>query len=533
MTARVIGKRRGHIPELLLWLMPMLFVLLVGMYFTARYEGRWAESDTTAFTQYMRIIAHEGRLVGEEHLPYPNGYAFQSLSVFVLASTGTSAATLQQLIYPMVAALVVLPAWLLFREWTGNARGAAIGTLLLFTQPEFLFVILRSSHEKFTRLLLLLCLYWLTRSFKLHNQPRAFVVHVGLFYLTAYGLITSNNLLAHSFIFAVICALLVLVMLHHRKTAHVPDRLIVGRLPYVAAICLGLAYLFTFYLYPPAQHDLLVIHDLWNRIGALFLDVETQTSNPYVAVQAGWVNIHVYFAVSIANWLLLVSSFVIWVYQGMQWLRRGEPPASLTRLLVWLFYSAFALQGALSVIADQTGALGGNLQHRLFSSFSIAAVGLVSTIIADWQPQRYAKVLRTIATTSLALLAVLAILKAMNEPLLSNKWTFYRGSEMAALGWSDQYLKDSWIWSEFDERLQVAYTLSQDDQPGKGAEDQGNLVVSGGLGRRATDFLVTDVTRLRSIRLGQVLPVPLDAHRVYDNGSAELYHARPLTPYQR
>ena len=139
---------------------------------------------------------------------YSNGYAFQAISAFIMAITGLDLATLQQLVYPLVAALVVLPAWALYRELTGSARGATLASLLLFTQPEFLFVILRSSHEKFTRTFLLLCLFFLVRSFKMRDRPWLFAMHVGLFYLTAYAFIASNNLLAHSFIFAIAVALI-------------------------------------------------------------------------------------------------------------------------------------------------------------------------------------------------------------------------------------------------------------------------------------------------------------------------------------
>jgi hypothetical protein len=47
------------------------------------------------------------------------------------------------------------------------------------------------------------------------------------------------------------------------------------------------------------------------------------------------------------------------------------------------------------------------------------------------------------------------------------------------------------------------------------------------------DMVASDVTRLRASRIGQPLPVPPDAWRIYDNGLTQLYHLRPETPYQR
>lgn len=534
MSASSLSRRQGAHLAAHLWLTPCLFMLIVGVYFVARYEGRWAEADSASFTQYMSTVFREGTLLPDSGSPYPNGYAYQGISAFILSITGLSAPELQQLIYPLVAALVVLPAWLLFREWTGSARGAAIGSMLLFTQPEFLFVILRSSHEKFTRALLLLCLFWLTRSFKLRDRPWPFALHVGLFYLSAYGLIASNNLLAHSFIFSIGCALVLMMLIERRRAISDSSQPFIQRLPYVIVISLGITYLFTFYLYPPAQHDLLVLHDVWQKLAALLLDVQFQRVNPYETVRFGWVSLQVYFLISIANWLLLGSSFVIWARQGLRWLRDGMAGVDRTHLLVWLFYGAFAAQGALTAVTDSTGALSSNLQHRIFSSFSIFAVGVVAIALAGWRPRRFSLQLRAGVAAAIACIALLSTLKAMNEPLLSNKWTFYRGSELTAMEWSDQHLRGRRIWTEFDERLEVAYLTANSDQIDGAREsvNKNSLVSSAYLGQ-ATSFVVSDVARLRGLRLQQPLPVPIDAQRVYDNGSAELYHTRPKTPYQR
>src|SRR5215217_4826679 len=120
------------------WLGPLLYVLLAAFYFVDRYGGRWAEIDSASFTEVIRNFGQEGQLVPAQGDFYPNGYTYQAISSFLSAVTGLQVATLQQVFYPFVAALVVLPAWVLYRELTGSARGAMLATLLLFTQPEFL-----------------------------------------------------------------------------------------------------------------------------------------------------------------------------------------------------------------------------------------------------------------------------------------------------------------------------------------------------------------------------------------------------------
>jgi hypothetical protein len=521
-----ISHRTSH------WLLlgPLLYMVVVGLYYVGRYGGQWAESDSASFTNAIRAFARAGRLIPVEGEVYPNGYAYQAISTFIIALTGLDAQTLQQLVYPLVASMLVLPAWVLYRELTGSARGATLTTVLLFTQPEFLFMILRSSHEKFTRTLTLLCLYFLVRSFKLRNRPWLFATHVGLFYLAAFALIASNNLLAHSFIFAVATALLLGWLLVKRNADLQQSRYILQRLLYTMVICLGLAYVVTFHVYSPAQHDLLILQSISDRMAALFLDVQSTggqgATSPYTQVQTAWISLYVYFLGSIANWIILATSFAIWTRQGMRWLWRGEAPKTQVSSLLWLFYAAFAVQGVLSVVADVSGVLSSNLQHRLFPSFSTIAVALVGTALAQWRPRRFAQAIQLGLTIGIFCIAILSVLKATNEPALSNKWTFYRSGELAVLKWSDAHLQNAEVWTEFDERLVVALSTARERSTNQ------NGFITSPLRPTTDNMILSSITRLRSSRLHHLLPVPPDTFRVYDNGEAELYHVRPRTPYQ-
>lgn len=511
-----------------LWLGPLLFVGIISAYFVLRFNGRWAEQDSAQFAKFIRAMVSDGRLVTTSSAPYPNGYGFQAISTFLVTITGVDVSTLQRMIYPLTAAFVALPAWVLYRELTGSARGAALATLLLFTQPEFLFVILRSSHEKFTRTLLLLCLFFLVRSLQLRHRPSLFATYIALFYLAAFAFVATNNLLAHSFIFAVAIALMLGWALGKRNASlRQQHGHLLSRLQYATLICLGLVYLFTFYAYPPAQHDLLVLQNLADRIAALFLDVQTQPTNAYAQVSGAWINLPAYFLVSSANWIMLGASFLIWIRQTWRWIIRREQPPTAMAWIVWLFYTAFAAQGALSILADASGALGSNLQVRIFPTISIAAVAMVSAWLAQWRPQRFVATIRTALTIGMACLAVLSMLKATNEPILSNKWTFYRPSELLALTWSDAHLRNDQIWTELDERLAMVYITEQ------GRSANGNGLYADDRNPDTRSLIVTDITRLRSSRLQRPIPLPPDALRVYDNGEAQLYRVRPRTPYQR
>lgn len=527
--ASLIG-RPGH----WLWMGPLLYMVFVGLYFVGRYGGYWSENDSAVFAKFIRIFADEGRLIPEHGDLYANGYAFSAISTFILAFTGLEVATLQQIVYPLLAALVVIPAWLLYRELSGSARGAALSTVLLFLQPEFLFVILRSSHEKFTRTFMLLCLYFLVRSFKLRDQPRAFALHVGLFYLLAFALATSNNLLANSFFFALTLAMLlgwVQMQIGHwllrRKHADQWYRsaLVLQRLLYATLICMGLVYVVTFAIYPPAQHDLSVLKGIGHDSAALLRD-DREAGNAYAVVNAGWISLPVYFLVSIANWIILGTSFLVWCSQGLRWLWNGTGLKTPGVWLAWLFYAAFALQGALSVIADASGGLGSNLQHRLFPSIAMIGVALVGTALAEWRPRRFTQPIRFVLAISIAGIAMLSIFKVTNDPAVSNMWMFYRPYEPVALEWSDAHLEDAEIWTEFNERVTVALLMQGYESTNR------NRFIAFQVYPTTRSMLVSTVTRLRSSRLHVPLPVPPDALRVYDNGDAQIYRLRPRTPHQ-
>lgn len=193
------------------WLGPLIYTMLIGFYFSGRSEGMWGENDTSLLTDAIRAFANSGNLMPTSGEVYNNGYSCQAITAFVIGMTGLSSESdisqLQRLIYPPVAILFILPAWITYRELTGSTRGATIAMLLLLTQPDFVFMILRGSHEKFTRTFMLLCIFFLARSFRLRHKPRLFAVHVALFYLPAFALASSNALLANSYFVTLFAAM--------------------------------------------------------------------------------------------------------------------------------------------------------------------------------------------------------------------------------------------------------------------------------------------------------------------------------------
>jgi hypothetical protein len=511
-----------------LWIGPLLFMGCVSLFFVSRFGGLWAEFDSALLTDVIRAFVQEGRLVPGSGEVYFNGYTYQSISTFIIALSGLDVATLQQRIYPFVAVIVVLPAWALYRELTGSARGAAISTILLLTQPEFLFVILRSSHEKFTRTFMLICLFLLVRSVKLRDRPQVFALHVVLFYLVAFALISTNNLLAQSFTLAIVLALVIGWVLERRKACSSRQMsYTLQRLLYVVLTCFVLINIVTFFVYPPVQNNLAIIHNISNRSIAVITDTRTQATNAYAPIITGWINLPTYFLVSSANWITLVASALIWVYHGVRWLWRGRAPATEALWFQWVFFAAFVVQGAFSVVSDAGDASGGNLQHRLFPSFAMIAVAVIGTTLAQWRPRHFPRLIRAGLAAGIFCIAILSMLKATNDPAVSNMWTFYRPDEMMAMEWSDAHLRNTTIWTEFNERLIAAYRTVHSRSA------HGNFFIGFALAPDTRTVLVSTINQLRSTRFLFPLPIRPDSFRVYDNGDSQIYRLRPVTPYQR
>ena len=503
-------------------------VLIIGLYFIMRFSGAWGETDTYTFVIALREMYTAGELVPPGYA-YSNGYGFSALGVFLFNLSSISIASFQLLGAPLLATVLVLSAWLLFREFTGTRLAATLATLILLVQPEFLFPILRGTHEKFTRSLMMLCLYLLLRSLRSRDNISRFTGFVLAFYLSAFSLITFNNLNATSFIIAISISLLVLWVVEHRGFLSNRDEAPIPRLSLIVISLIVISFVITFYAYPPAQHQILLFKSIWDQIAALLLPVEESTAiNPYTVVSTGWINLPVYFAVSIANWLLLALSLVIWVRQTYYWITHRRRPTQ-RELLLWSFYSVFAFLGAVSVVVDVSGALAANLQHRIFASFALFASPLVASQPVSWQshPGRKTRIAKIGAVLVIGLLACLSILKATNEPLVSNYWVFHSPDESRAVSWSDRFLDGRVLWAGFDERLSTGIGIQTGAAPLHVSLDQyyPNINVA--------DYLISSITHLRSQRIKAPLPIEVDSFVTYDNGEAQIYHRRPRTPYQR
>jgi hypothetical protein len=507
-----------------------LYAFLAAGYFVLRYQGQWADSDTAHMTMAARGIQQKGRLVAKDE--YRMGFAFPALTAAIAHVTGLSLPQLQLVVYPLVSAGLALVAFVTYREFTGALAAAALGVLLLFMQPDFLFVILRGSHEKQTWLMQFLAFYLLARSLRAAPARRLgeFTACVGLFYLAAYGLIASNAFFGSAFIIAVGVSL-VGGFLYLLLTAGRSSRAAVTRLIYVTAAAMVIWLLHIFYLYPSAIFFLLNLRNTMDRVGAVAVGALPAT-DPYATVVWGWISRPAYLALVIPTFTVAALSFLAWAGRGLGYLRARDYSLDESgAFLAWLLYGGFGLQMLASLVLGRSGGVAVNLQLRYFPVLLMLGVPLVTNGLTQlWRrqsPRRGGRPLAVAAALFVLWMSGASLLKATNEPALSNYWMFWTQPEVACVAWANGHLQYRRIWLGLDGIRLSSQALIH----GTGVGSSNVFDVSG-VEPDTRDVIVSDVERDLSLRRLKMLPDVRGENRVYDNGSVAHYHLRPRTPYQ-
>jgi hypothetical protein len=504
------------------------FALVVGAYFTFRFGGRWAEVDTAQQSTSIRAMVVEQALIPPSYELYPNGYLFSVLSTFLLAFTGLSAAELLQWLYPLISASLVVIAWPTYRELTGSAGAATLATLLLLAQPEFLFVILRGSHERVLRALLFASILLLAQSVRRIAEGRPSVAHVLLFQLTLYAIIATNSFFGSSYFIALLVALVgSSFAIYLGPGLAAVSSALRRRVLYAPILALVLVFLFNTFIYPPAGSTASQLPTILDRLSQLFLTTDAASRDPtvtlhdpYAGIFSQWVDFRIYLLLSIGTFALMGSSAIIWARQGLRWLAQQDNPPTLGQWTLWLLFAAFLLQGVLSIVADRAGALGGNLQHRTFPTFAMVGTPVVAAALISWRPSHR---LRVLAATGLGVLTLFAVIKSTNDPNVSNKWTFYLPYEVEAVRFVGSHIADPPYWADLDERLGAMQVLLNASPVSRTSTVRPEV----------RTYVLTDLVRIRATRLGRPLPPVSGELRVYDNGGAQVYRTRPRTPFQR
>lgn len=511
------------------------FVVLVVLYVNGRYDWTWVNDDAIVLTKTSRNVYVEATL-SPKSKAYQFGFAYPAVNTFMAQITGQPIEGLQDYVQPFLVVVLVPLSFIAFRGITGSTATGVLAALLLFLQPEFLFEVLRSSHAKVTWSMALAMVFLLSRSLTPgHGRPRI-AVWVILFYLAAFAAISSNSFFASSYVFglALVFAGTRVAASLRRYEGDAYARL--GRLWLVVVSCLVLVFVFIFYLYEPALTQFRFLKHELDKLAVLLFGAESEgaatLANPYAYVGGTWTSFGVYLFVSSANWLVLVLSFGRWLALGWHQVRHHQTLAP-QRALLWWLYPAFALLLATAVALDFLGLLSTNLQVRLFPHLMVFALPLAAEAIVGlvgasrgWRPNTTRALVGVFSLTG-AVLALAAVFKVSNEPLLSDWWAFYLPEERRAVEWIGENVHNNNVWTGYDRRLAILVDWYGDWSSGRMESVVGNRMSA------ARYALLTSLTEGRALRRGETLPNVDPYQRVYDTGSVQLYYSRPLTPYQR
>lgn len=516
-----------------LWLFFVVgYSFLISAYYLTRYSGRWTDVDTTAITLATNSMKDEGTIfpVG---FAYDTGYVYQAVVVFLSHLSGLSVIVLQTMVLPLVGSVLgSIVFFVLFREFLASEAYAALATIVLLTHPDFIFVTLRGSHEKLTWMLAALSIYLLLNSYRQAHNQRRMLINVVLFYFCVYTFISINYFFASSFVLALLTSFILgNLWLQFNKKSGLPQlfRPVFRRYFYIVGSSLVLLMIVMFYAYPPAGFVLKTMKTIGEKIAALFLSHQGTSSalyDTYSVINYGWVSREVYFLLTLINYVVALISFATLVT-----LIRKPQLVTRERLVLALFYIAFSIQIGAGVVADLAGSLGSNLQLRLMPTWLLASIPLAVTGLKLFLASDYARRYKRLAITLIPVLLVIfsfnSLLKSSNEPIVSNYWQFYSSSEATGLKWTNDHVYHASVWLDYDGiRLQTLWSdLFTNDNRGNESD--------GARARFETrSFFISEITRRWSGRQNQPLPVPPDALQVYDNGESQLYHLRPLTPFQ-
>jgi hypothetical protein len=444
---------------------------------------------------------------------YQNGPGLSTLLGMLSDVTGVSIVPLQLLVFPFIAALIIFVAYLCFLELTQNKKVAILAAFLLSLQPDYLFTTSRGTHEKFTYSMVLLAIFFLSRSFSRGRKSREFGYYIILFYIAMLGMISYNFFFASTFVFAIILAFIIGYAISDMPQITASFK----RMTYTSAVSIIFFFSYMFYLYPPARTLFYAFDKLADKIGVLALATEQHVTPQYTYIFQTWVSFKAWLLLTLFNWVIAPISLAGWIYFVHKFLRKKQR-LSTSLLMLLMFYAAFSLQLLITIFADRFGVFN-NLELRIFPVLMFFAVPLASiSLVKIFEFQLTDLQRKAIKVGMLILILVFAassLLKATNDPTVSNKWIFYSNQEKEGLYWIEKNLQGQIIFAGLDTRLIDTFDMHAE------------LSSFGKTKFRSPDnaeyWMISETIIKRSIRLRLPLPDVTDRPVVYDSGGVKIY----------
>ncbi|MBN2148901.1 MAG: hypothetical protein JW726_16050 [Anaerolineales bacterium] len=506
----------------------LIFAALAGFYSSARYQGWFADVDALIQAASAESIQAGQRLIGR--VSYTNGFAYGALLAFIGQVSGLSPYLLVNWGNVWLA-VFVLVAFITYRELLDDVWQAALGTLLLLMIPDLVFYVQRGGHERITWMLALLMIFLLARSLRYARQPGLLSVYIICFYLIFWAMAATNVYFASTFVNAIILSMfgpwVLGFLIRSRMKGDVQRGHFLRRLLLVSLACLILVFVFVNYTYRPALVFYNIAENLVNRLGILIFGVqEAELSASYAYVGKAWIDFGIYLVLVGMQFSIAALSFVGWVL-GF----RRQFSLDDRRWFLWWLYGAFGVLLVIGILADSGRFLQGNMQLRMFTPFALFVAPMAALVLRP----AFGALSRRLPRFALLLGGILAafgllatMVKATNEPLVANNWLFYAPGEKRVGQWMNAHIQNESIWVDTWQHLTAALKYSDGLQYSRTIYYRaGNLIIP------PPYILLAETTEMSANRFGFVLPAVYEHNKIYDNGAAQLYYRRAITPYQK
>ena len=524
---RIQTNPSGSLVNLLLVLLVLLGIMS-GAYFALRYSGWVIEVDSSRMSAISEGIVATGGL--RNYRPYRNGFGYGAMLAALNLITGIEIPVIQ-VGSGITIFMLLLVAFAAYRQILSGALSGLVATFLLLLQPDFLFYVVRASHERVTWMFALLMLFLLLRSQQHAQAVKQLFIYIALFYLSFWTMVMSNVFFASTFLLAISIGLAIgwifeRVAFRKNGNSYLPG-VWMKRLLLISLSGFILIFLFIFYAYLPAKSYFYVFTSLADQMSLLFFGAEEVGSvASYQYVGTAWRHQSTYLLLTGMQWIIAVSGLSVWVWSTLHLFRLNHKQRFL-----WQMYTSFGVLLAFGVIADFAGYLSSNLQLRLFTPFAMFSSAMVVMGMQVVWPKLTPPIKQWLvpAAGMLAIFAfVAAQAKITNDPLFSNQWLFFTPAETRSHEWIDRHMENRIIWVDtWDHLQQVFYFQEGYKVPVK------NGYIHGARFFERQNVLLSDRVVLESNRKGLILPSVVNDLKIYDNGSVRIFHPRPMTPYQR
>jgi len=418
--------------------------VLFHLYVLFRFDFDWLSGDAAIFTQVIQSVQTTGTLEG--FITYPYGFGYQVIVVFLSEVTSISIVNLQLFALPLMGAVPAILVYPLFQRLINDKPGALLAAYLFGIQSDVLFTTFRSTHEKFTWILIgtIMLLFVLTIEKKSTSRSLGTVLGSTLAtYGSMFALFSLNLFFANTFLLILVIGLLVGL-----SRSRGPISRSLQRLAYLCTLGSVLFFSFILYTYGPALLYLKGLANYGQVILTAVLSFENQSTPQYQYVLDNWPSIYVWIVLTLVTWVLLGLTAFSFISIALLRRRRNHDP--LFSLLRYLWIGAVIVLGG-GVLADRFGGYSSNLELRLVPvvilfSAPIAAFELMRWVRSHSHLSRSGKT--AVVLSLLLVLTPISLMKATAEPSISNIRIYVTPDEKAAILWTMSTEFDGPIWTD-------------------------------------------------------------------------------------